>query len=94
MKLLLGKLFLDTSMNLFILNESRGGYKSSFGLCVGLIGRDPTCARLLNVSLLCSRLEYKLLSIWIPGSMQTGFQFFPVFQSNHIKHKIKFECKE
>lgn len=27
-------------MNLFILNESRGGYKSSFGLCVGLIDRQ------------------------------------------------------
>ena len=40
MKLLLDKFFLDTSMNLFILNESRGGYKSSFGLCVGLIDRQ------------------------------------------------------
>lgn len=56
----------NESIQGFILNESEGGSKPSFGLYLGPIDRQtPNMSWLLCSLFSCFKLEYKLLSIWI-----------------------------
>lgn len=78
---------LHESIQGFILNESGGG-KSSSGYLGPIHRQRPNMSRLLCVSLFWFKMEYNLLSMWIPRSVLTGLKFFLGFQSNHIKHNI------